>query len=209
MMTEINLSNPKITKSIVYRLGIETTRILNEKQSELRSIKWTDGESNLDSGYSKLACQCCKLAWDNMKIIFPEYRKIEIRCEIPDLKITFTYPSGITTEHRIELKSSKRNTMIGSTVRKLDVNQTLIYCLRPSIDSEPYVLRCSQYHIPMVETGTDLFVERTPRPRIDFRKMADVANPVPYTVKAKYDWLGHYAKCALNRVAETTVCQYS
>jgi len=182
---------------------------MNKRQDRLKSIKWNDGESNLDTGYSKLACQCCKLAWDEMKIIFPEYRKIKIRCEIPDLNITFTDSSGLKTEHKIELKSSKSKRMPGSTIRNLDINQTLIYCLRPSIVSEPYILRCSQYHIAMGESGTDLFVDRTPRPYINFDKMTDVDNPVPFTVKDKGPWIGHYVKCALNRVEETTVCRNS
>lgn len=200
---------PQITKSIVYKLGIETTKKINERQDKLKSITWNDGESNLDTEYSKLSCECCILAWDEIKIKYPEYREIEITCEIPDINITFTYLSGIKTKKKIELKSSKSKKMPGSTIKKLDINQTLIYCLRPSIASDPYIVRCSQYHNAMGESDTDLFQDRTPRPFINFEKMSDVDNIVPFTTKNKDDWIEHYAKCALKRIEETTMCQKS
>ena len=57
---------------------------------------------------------------------------------------------------------------------KLDINQTLIYCLRPTNKSEPYKLKCSQYHSAMVDnTNIDLFQDRTPRPIINFDNMKD------------------------------------
>ena len=99
---------PEITKSIVYKLGIETTKKINERQDKLKSITWNDGESNLDTEYSELSCECCILAWDEMKIKYPEYSEIEIICKIPDINITFIYPNGKETKHKIELKSSKK-----------------------------------------------------------------------------------------------------
>lgn len=200
---------PQITESIVYKLGIETMKKINERQDKLKSITWNDGESNLDTEYSKLSCECCILAWDEMKIKYPEYNEIEITCEIPDINITFTYPSGIKTKQKIELKSSKSKKMPGSTIKKLDINQTLIYCLRPSIVSDPYIARCSQYYNAMGESDTDLFQDRTPRPIINFEKMSDADNIVPFTAKDKDDWIEHYAKCALKRIEETTMCQKS
>tara|TARA_B110000259_G_scaffold47734_1_gene55646 strand:- start:1845 stop:2591 length:747 start_codon:yes stop_codon:yes gene_type:complete len=200
---------PQITKYIVHELGFETINKINERQDELKSITWNDGESNLDTEYSKLSCECCILAWDEMKIKYPEYSEIEITCEIPDINITFTYPSGIKTKQKIELKSSKSKKMPGSTIKKLDINQTLIYCLRPSIVSHPYIVRCSQYHDTMGESDTDLFQDRTPRPVINFEKMSDVGNIVPFRAKDKDEWIEHYAKCALKRIEETTMCQKS
>ena len=44
--------------------------------------------------------------------------------------------------------------MPGSTIKKLDINQALIYCLRPSPPSEEYIVRCSQYHNAMGESDT-------------------------------------------------------
>tara|TARA_B000000475_G_C15835544_1_gene381684 strand:+ start:313 stop:459 length:147 start_codon:yes stop_codon:yes gene_type:complete len=43
-----------------------------------------------------------------MKIKYPEYSEIEIICKIPDINITFIYPNGKETKHKIELKSSKK-----------------------------------------------------------------------------------------------------
>jgi len=200
---------PQITKSIIYNIGIETTKKINERQDKLESITWNDGESNLDTEYSKLACDCCIIAWDEMKIKYPEYSEIEIKCEIPDINITFKYPSGIKSKDKIELKSSKSKKMPGSTIKKLDINQTLIYCLRPSIPLEPYKLRCSQYYNAMGESNTDLFQDRTPRPFINFEKMSEANNIVPFVTKDKNDWIDHYAKCALTRIKETTMCQKS
>jgi hypothetical protein len=206
----IKQPEPKqITESIVYKLGIETTKKINERQDKLKSITWNDGESNLDTEYSKLTCECCILAWDEMKIKYPEYNEIKITCKIPDINITFIYPSGIETTHKIELKSSKDKKMPGSTIGKLDINQTLIYCLRPSIVSDPYIVRCSQYYNAMGESDTDLFQDRTPRPVINFEKMSDVNNIVPFTVKDKDSWIEHYVKCALKRIEETTMCKKS
>ena len=214
ILKETNMSGtkptyPQITKSIVYKLGIETTKKINERQDKLKSITWNDGESNLDTEYSKLSCECCILAWGEMKMKYSEYSEIEITCEIPDINITFTYPSGIKTKQKIELKSSKSKKMPGSTIKKLDINQTLIYCLRPSIVQDQYIVRCSQYHNAMGESDTDLFKDRTPRPFINFEKMSDVDNIVPFTAKDKDDWIEHYAKCALKRIEETSMCQKS
>ena len=200
---------PQITKSIVYKLGIETTKNINERQDKLKSITWNDGESNLDTEYSKLSCECCILAWDEIKIKYPEYSEIDITCEIPDINITFIYPSGIKTKQKLELKSSKSKKMPGSTINKLDINQTLIYCLRPSIASDPYIVRCSQYHNAMGESDTDLFQDRTPRPFINFEKMSDGDNIVPFIELDKNDWIPHYANCALKRIEEPIMCQKS
>jgi hypothetical protein len=199
----------EIPKSIIYELGIETTKKINERQDTLESITWNNGEANLDTEYSKLACDCCIMSWNEMKIKYPEYGEIEITCEIPDINITFKYPGGIKSKDKIELKSSKSKKMPGSTIKHLDINQTLIYCLRPLIPSEPYIVRCSQYYNAMGESDTDLFQDRTPRPFINFEKMSEAYNIVPFVTKDKNDWIDHYAKCALRRIEETTICQKS
>lgn len=189
----------EITQSNVYELGVETAKILNESQSELASIKWTNGEANIDTGYSNLACDCCMKAWDRLKEKNPMYANIYITCVIPDINIIFHYSDGRKSEHKIELKSSKSKKMPGSTIMKLDINQTLIYCLRPTNKSEPYKLKCSQYHSAMVDnTNIDLFQDRTPRPIINFDNMKD--DRVFERKKPHYFWIEHYAKCALNRI---------
>jgi len=101
--------------------------------------------------------------------------------------------------------------MLGSSILKLDVNQTLIFCLRPSKVSGRYryIIRCSQYHIAMGKTDTDVFQVNSPRPYIHFEKMSDVGNIVPFITKDKDGWIKHFAKSALNRVEETTMCKHS
>ena len=195
----------EITDSTVYELGIETTKILNERQDEFKKIRWQNGEANLDTGYSILSCKCCEEAWNTiMKSKDPKYSEIKIKCEIPDINITFTYLDRSTSKHKIELKSSLQKTMNGSTIRRLNINQTLIYCLRPSKPSDPYIVRCSQYHNAMGESDTEVFQCRSPRPVINFERMSD---EVPYITKDKNDWVLHYAKCALNRIEKPATCK--
>ena len=200
---------PQITKSIIYELGIETTKKLNALQDKLKSITWSNGEANIDTEYSELACDCCIMAWETIKKQYPEYSKIDISCVKPDINITFTYSDGRKSKDKIELKSSKNKKMPGSTISKLDINQPMIYCLRPSITSEPYKLRCSQYYSAMGESEIDLFQDRTPRPFINFDKMNEVDNNIPFVSKDKNDWVEHYANCGLKRIEETTICQKS
>ena len=208
-MSESEPIYPQITKSIIYELGNETTQKLNEKQDKLESITWNNGEANLDTEYSKLACDCCIMAWETIKTKYPEYSEIEITCIIPDINITFKYSDGRKSTDKIELKSSKSKKMPGSTIKNLDINQTLIYCLRPSMASEPYKIRCSQYYSAMGESEIDLFQDRTPRPFINFEKMNEIDNTIPFVSKYKDIWIEHYAKCALKRIEETTTCQKS
>jgi hypothetical protein len=199
---------PTVSKSTVYELGVETAKILNEKQNELRQITWTDGESNLDTEYSRLACDCCEVAWNIMKTRESLYDNVDITCEKPDINITFRYSDGGTSKDKIELKISKSKKLSGSTIRNLDINQTLIYCLRPSSDSdsEPYKIKCSQYYSAMGESDVDLFQDRTPRPFISFDKMNEIRS---FHIREKDDWIEHYAKCAVKRIEEPTICQKS
>lgn len=206
-MNMIKKTYHPISQSIIYELGIETTKKLNESQDKLQTIKWSNGEANLDTEYSELACDCCTMSWDTIKTKYPEYSEITITCMIPDINITFHYPNETTSKDKIELKSSKSRKMPGSTIKKLDINQTLIYCLRPSISSDPYIVRCSQYHHAMGESNMDLFQDRTPRPFINFEKM-DKVN-IPFDIKDKCVWIEHYANCALKRIEEPTLCQKS
>ena len=200
---------PKITNELVYELCVETAKLLKDSQDKLAIIKWTNGEANIDTEYSELACEYCRMAWHIMKLKYPEYSKIDIVCEIPDINITFIYPDGRNKKHKIELKSSKSTKMPGSTIKKLNINQPLIYCLRPSANSYLYKIRCSQYHNAMGESNYDLFQDRTPRPFINFEKMKDINEIISFEHKEKNDWIDHYAKCALHRVDGTIQCRLS
>lgn len=208
-MSELTINHLKISKSIIYQLGIETTKLLNEKQQELQDISWTNGESNLDTDYSKLACLCCETAWNIIKTKYSYYEEISISCSIPDINLLFTYPDGTTLKDKIELKSSKSKKMPGSTIKNLDINQTLIYCLRPSTDSDKYRIKCSQYYSAMGEGEFDLFQDRTPRPFINFEKMNEIDNALPFIPKNKNEWVEYYANCGLKRIQENAVCQKS
>ena len=208
-MSDFKLNTLNISKSIIYQLGIETAKILNEKQEELQDINWTNGESNLDTEYSNLACMCCETAWDTIKAKYPVYDKIYISCKIPDINLIFTYPDGTTLKDKIELKSSKSKKMPGSTIKNLDINQSLIYCLRPTLSNDKYKIRCSQYYSAMGESDFDLFQDRTPRPIINFENMNEIDNVIPFQTKDKNGWVEHYANCGLKRIEETAICQKS
>lgn len=186
----------KLKTELTYKLALETTKLVESKQFELKNIRWVDGEANIDTEYSQLVCRCCELIWNKMKTN-TEYEQVNIICNIPDVNIKFTLPNGETVVSKIELKSSKNKLMPGSTIKKLDINQPLIYCLRPSTDLEPYKLKCSQYHSAMGESEYDLFQDRTPRPNINFDKMD---NNNTYVSKDKDDWITHYSDSALNRI---------
>ena len=199
----------EITDSIIYELGIETTKLLNERQGDLENINWQNGEANIDTEYSKLACDVCTIAWNRMKQKNSKYTEIDITCIIPDINITFIYSDKRKSKHKIELKSSKSKKMPGSTIKKLDINQTLIYCLRPNTNSEQYKLKCSQYHSAMGYSDIDLFQDRTPRPFLNFEKMNEIDNILPFEKKDKNCWIEHYAKCGLKRIDNSISCHQS
>jgi hypothetical protein len=56
-------------------------------------------------------------------------------------------------------------------------------------------------------SDTDLFQDRTPRPHINFKKMNEIDNTLPFAIREKGYWVEHYAKCALKRVEEHTIYQ--
>lgn len=193
----------EIPDSLVYNLCIETTKILIEQQEKLSLIKWTEGESNIDTEYSKLACECCNIAWNLIRTTNQEYNQINIICNIPDINITFILPNNIKVNKKIELKSSKSLKLPGSTINTLDINQPLIYCLRPKNNITKYKIKCSQYHLAIKNSDIELFQDRTPRPFIHFDSMTDIDNVLPFEIKNKNEWIEHYAKCALNRINNT------
>jgi hypothetical protein len=180
-----------------------TTTILNEKQSQLQQCKWTDGESNTDTGFSELACKCAEEAWISLQQHHPLLSMIVMVAIIPDINCTFS-KNGKTIKvpkNKIELKSCKHHVMPGSTIGKLDINQPMIYCHRPKNADERYEVRYGQYHTAMGETDTDLFQDRTPRPPLNFNKLfPSTQMEILYSEKKKDDWILHYGKCAVNRL---------
>ena len=183
-----------IANEILLELAVETTRILIGKQEQLQQCKWTDGESNTDTDFSKLACKCAEEAWLCVKQRHP-LEHITMTASIPDINCTFSKNGNPIKVNKIELKSSKGLVMPGSTIGKLDINQPMIYCLRPKNADNPYELKCGQYHTAMGESDIDLFQDRTPRPKLSFAKL----HPT-YSNKKQDAWIPHYGKCAVNRL---------
>ena len=202
-----------ITHNVLFRLANFTTTSLRTKQANLQTIHWRDGESNLDTGFSELACQCCIEAWKDMQQQVPEYQEVELKAEPPDINLTFNFPEGKTETHHIELKSSKDTVIPGSTIGKLDINQPLIFCLRPKTGSEEYQFRAGPYYLAMGETEYDKFQDRTPRPPINFNKMPEFLDlseeAFHYPNRFKKEWISRYARCAMNRVSDSPKCKPS
>lgn len=193
-----------ITDKLVYSLAIKTTDILTLKQKELQETKWHDGESNTDSEYSSLACKCCLQAWEIIKAKRKALKDVVLICVIPDINLTFTDKNRCIIKKKIELKSSTSRRMPGSTIRALDINLPLIYCLRPATRSGHYQVRCCQYYEAMGETAYDLFQDRTPRPVLNFEKMSSIKSDDEYKKVSKFEWVKHYSECAINRVQKKT-----
>lgn len=184
---------------ILLTLAAFTTDELNRNQDGLQQCKWTDGESNPDTGFSELACSCAHTVWSLVQQKYPLLETIDMRASIPDINLEFSEQGVQVSKSKIELKSSKSHVMPGSTIGKLDINQPLIYCHRPK-QGEVYECRYGQYHTAMGESDVELFQDRTPRPQINFTKLS--TQPVQYTEKKKEDWIPHYGKCAVNRLRQ-------
>lgn len=204
---EINDEDIKCLKELNCKLllevAAETASELSEKQEQLHQCKWTNGESNTDTDYSELACRCAENAWKCIKSHYPQLNMITMTASPPDINCMFS-KNGEPIEvpkNKIELKSSKSHVMPGSTIGKLDINQPLIYCYRPKNDDTPYEIRYGQYHTAMGESDIDLFQDRTPRPQLNFTKLAPSSQMERnYSNKNKDAWISHYGKCAVNRL---------
>jgi hypothetical protein len=194
----------EFNNKILLEVAALTATLLNEKQDKLQQCKWSDGESNTDTDFSELACRCVEETWLQIKQKYPQLNDIGVVAEAPDINCTFS-KNGKNIKipkTKIELKSSKGNTMPGSTIGKLDINQPLIYCRRPKNTDEPYEVRYGQYHMAMGDSDVDLFQDRTPRPPINFTKLTTSNSEIVYSEKKKDDWVSHYGKCAVNRLTQ-------
>ena len=191
------MTSYSLSKDVLMQLTQRTVQILSTKQEELKMIKWSDGESNTDTGYSLLACACCKEAWESIKSN-TQYTDWTIVCFIPDINIGFSKNERPIATAKIELKSCKGVIVPGSTIGKLDINEPVIYCFRNA--NGLYEIRYQQYHACIGENKYDLFQDRTPRPAVNFSKMVDGSVALPYVEKEKGHWVKHYAECALERL---------
>ena len=188
-----------LQRDVLMRLTQKTVQILSTKSELIKAIKWTDGESNTDTGFSQLACASCQEAWLDLKESYPKYADLALTCRIPDINLTFSKDSVTVGTAKIELKSSKGLSLPGSTIGKLDINEPVIYCHRKELDGT-FEFRYHQYHSCIGETKHDLFQDRTPRPAVNFQKMAEAGTEITYVEKEKGQWVQHYAECALARL---------
>jgi hypothetical protein len=186
-------------KQLILSLTQRTAQILKTKQHELGKIVWKVSESNTDQGFSQLACTCCSEAWIQIQKEQPLYKNTTLRVSIPDINLVFNH-NGEEIHGKIELKSGLSEEIPGSTIMSLDINQPTIFCLRPKKGASEYKFRYSQYYSSMILTDNDCFQDRSPRPKISFKKMVDCDTPVEYVNKEKMDWNPYYAKCAIKRV---------
>ena len=193
---------------LLLEIAAETTSKLSEKQEQLQQCKWTDGESNTDTDFSELACKCAEEGWISVQQKHPQLNMITMTASIPDINCVF-FKNGKpikVLKNKIELKSSKGHVMPGSTIKKLDINQPLIYCYRPKNADTPYEIRYGQYHTAMGESDTDLFQDRSPRPQLNFTKLFPSSQmEITYVDKKKNAWISHYGKCAVNRLLDQHV----
>lgn len=188
-----------INDEFMIKLTQITAQILENEQNKLREIKWTNGESNLDTEYSLLASDCCKKAFIKLKKNNKNLKRIKLDVNIPDLICVFSNNKNEQIIKKIELKSSKTKIMLGSTIGKLNINQPFIFCLRPRNNTNKYKIRYSQYGLAMGESNIDRFQDRTPRPIINFDKMIQTNETLNYIHIDQKDWVNHYAECAVLR----------
>ena len=184
---------------IAMRLTQLTAQLLDAKKRELAQVKWTEGEANIDTKYSKLARLCCMEAWPTIKEEFPELNDFTLTCKSPDITVSLLNGQKHVVSAKIELKQGKVDVIPGSTIGKLDIDQPVIFCLRNESD-KTFTIRYGQYHSCMHESDTDLFQDRTPRPNVNYLKLTDILSSVEYVHKEKGNWIERYAECALNRV---------
>ena len=204
------LCNEQLNYKILMQIAALTTFRLNESQEQLQQCKWSDGESNTDTDFSKLACKCAADAWLVIKSQYENLNMIYMIATPPDINCIFQIDGAILKcpKNKIELKSCKHHIIPGSTIGKLDINQPLIYCRRPKNVNDRYEIRYGQYHTAMGESDIDLFQDRTPRPSLNFKKLSLFDKEIDYSFKKKDDWILHYGKCAVNRVKSNVSCSW-
>ena len=185
----------KIEDEILPKLTQETCKLLNLKKKDLSELNWQTGESNLDTDFSNLAKKCCESAFKKIN----EIKELSLKIDITDLKLKFKYKKKIINK-KIELKTSKTNTLPGGTKRTLDINQWTICCKR-SKKIDEFELKYGRYYLGMKVTDRDLLQDRSPRPQLNFQNFQDpTESPKKEKREETPDWIPHYANAAINRV---------
>jgi deoxycitidine kinase/deoxyguanosine kinase len=190
-------------------LAQTTAQLLVGAQEELKNVQWKEGEANLDTGYSRLACSLAQNAWATMQQHDPELHEIEMVATPPDINCAFSMTNATTAErthiasHKIELKSSETYTVPGSCIGKLNINQCIIFCKRPTRNGEcAYEFAWGQYHQSFEFTDHDRLQDRTPRPNVHFKQLCSPTQSQSYQPKPDLDWVSHYSQAAINRLQQ-------
>lgn len=187
----------------------KTTQLLAVASDQLSQIKWTDGEANTDSGFSSLACQKFEEAFYHT-----DCQNIKLSgIKVPDIQIIFTDNENNEFRRKIELKSCKENKgkgsriIPGSTISKLDLNMWVIFCRRSSNGSR-FEFRYGRYYLGITLGETDLFQDRSPRPRLSWDKYQHInENPRTELISHNKAWIKRYARAAVDRLFKQ--CTYS
>jgi hypothetical protein len=193
---------PSLRSLILPSLTQKTAQLISSNQEQLKKVKWTDGESNTDSGFSSLACESCLEAWETVKNELSDVSEIvglELTTKGPDVTLVFSKGNEVIHNDKIELKSGKAKQIPGSTISSCDINQYVIFCLRND-KKESFEIRYGQYHMLIKAGATDLFQDRSPRPAAVFNNLADVNTAVTYVEQEKADWVQHALDCAFRRI---------
>ena len=188
---EVNNLLPELTKKTAEKLSFSKT--------ELDSLSWHKGESNVDVEFSELAKEKCIEAFDELN----KNKLLSLIVEIPDLLLCFKRGNNSLKE-KIELKSTKSNdrSIPGSMIMSLDPNMWTIFCLRLE---KGYEFRYGRYHLGMSKGTHDLFQDRSPRPRLKFDQYQKLSEePNLKTESLDTSFYKHYAKSAINRVLKPT-----
>jgi hypothetical protein len=210
-------TNKKNIGQTMLTLALRVKNRLFLNQEEIAKVEWTNGESNLDTEFSALACRYAEEEWISLRDEIPTFQNLEMKACHPDITCHFTMKGDDGVEkkqlscppQKIELKSSMKTSITGSTSKSLEVNIPIIYCLRPNNKKQStqssnttFYFECGQYIDSMLERGDyDMFQDRSPRPRISFsslqkvsrREFADKSFPFD-------DYIHHLAKCSLRRI---------
>lgn len=180
-------------QSMIYELAIKTAKLLQQNTEQLNSMKWNEGEANLDFEFSLLSCNLCNVCWNDMKSEYQDV--IELICTPPDINITIRMKNKQQIKSKIELKSSLKHIMSGSCINNLDINQPIIFCLR----NKKIEIKCCQYYQAIEFSDTDLCFDRSPRPKLNWKLIPELQNCPEFQTKEKIDWIEHYSNCILNR----------
>lgn len=189
-----------IQGSIVLRTVRETVKILESQKEKFAQVLWHDGESNLESGYSQLACSAFVEAWSQLKTGYDGFENSSVNARSPDISCEITDNDGKVHKIKVELKSSKKRQLPGSTIGKLDMNQMIIYCLH---DNDNLEFRYGQYYQAIQKGQYDLFQDRTPRPLVKIDGLCKSDESIEYKEISSDFNTDHYAHCALRRIKST------